>query len=278
MSGRIARMRGNRVADFSRGLSVYGRVETCIIRVTMGTETRDESMVGLAFETSCAIGSIAVGAGARLIEARTFSRPRQHAKEFLPTIHDLCSAHGVAPGDVRRVYVSSGPGSFTGLRIGVTVARMLALAVSAEVIAVPTLQVIALNALGHTPPPNRVVVILDAKRARVYAAAFIRRGDSYEAVSEPAEVDPRVFLDQQERDTCVLGEGIAYHREAVEHAGLAILPDELNRPRAEIVLAIGHALAENGQHCDPRDFVPTYIRPPEAQEKWDQRQRAMRKD
>ena len=255
---------------------MYGRVETCIINVTMGTESQDDSTIGLAFETSCAIGSIALGAGARLIEARTFSRPRQHAKEFLPTIHDMCSAHGVAPSDVKRVYVSSGPGSFTGLRIGVTAARMLALAVSTEVVAVPTLQVIALNALGHTPRANRVAVILDAKRGRVYAAAFIRRADVYEAVSEPAEVDPRVFLDQQGRETYVLGEGIAYHQEAVEQSGLTVLPEELNRPRAEIVLAIGHALAEKGRHCDPRDFVPTYIRPPEAQEKWDQRQRAMR--
>lgn len=246
-----------------------------------------DSAYALALETSGDMGSVALGRGAEVLETRLLGGPRRHAVEFLPTVAAICKAHAVEPATIRRVYVSSGPGSFTGLRIGITAARMIALAGGASVIAVPTLEVIAQNAalaagepLGLKPsacsvPPDRVVVVLDAKRGRVYAAAFVRRDNGYAATGDPVEADPVSFLASQaaQGQSCaVLGEGIRYHLKAVEASGWPILPESLYRPRAETVYRLGLARAGEGRFDDRRTLVPTYVRPPEAEERWEQRQ------
>ena len=68
-----------------------------------------------------------------------------------------------------------------------------------------------------------------------------------------------------------LGEGLAYHGDAVERAGLRLLPDALNRPRAEVVHRIGYREAREGRYDDPTGMVPLYIRRPEAEEVWERR-------
>ena len=238
----------------------------------MAHKTQSVSEYGLAFETSSAVGSVAIGRGAEVLESRTLSRPKAHAVEFLPTIKALCEAHQVEPTHIKRVYVSAGPGSFTGLRMGVTAARMIALGVGTRVVGVSTLEVIAQNALDADPPPSRVAVVLDAKRNRVYTAAFVRRGGAYVAMSQAIEADPFQFLAAQPDDCAVLGEGVLYHRPAIETSNRRILPESLYRPRAETVYRLGFDRAERGEFSDPRTLVPTYIRPPEAEEVWERKQ------
>lgn len=232
----------------------------------------------LAFETSGALGAVALGCGDDVVEARALSGPRRHGVEFLPTVAALCEAYAVEPAEVRRIFVSSGPGSFTGLRIGITAARMISLATGASIVAVPTLEIIAQNAAVASDIPDRVVVLLDAKRGRVYAAAFDRQDDRscgrrlYIATGDPVEADPRQFLATQAAayggSLGVLGEGVLYHRAAVDASGLTILPEELNPPRVETVYRLGLARAKEGRFDERRTLIPTYVRPPEAEEKW----------
>ncbi len=180
------------------------------------------------------------------------------------------------PGQVGGVYVSSGPGSFTGLRIALTAARMLALATGASIVPVPTLEVIAQNAADAHQQPNRVAVILDAKRSRVYAAAFVRHHDRYVCETGPVEADPSEFLAIQyalDPSSAVLGWGVFEHRESVEASGLVVLEESLHDPRAETVYRLGRWRADEGRFADRRTVVPIYVRPPEAEEKWAQRQR-----
>jgi tRNA threonylcarbamoyladenosine biosynthesis protein TsaB len=239
----------------------------------MGEKSASEPAYALALETSGPLGSAALGRGGDILETRLLAEPRTHARDFLPSIDALCRAHSVRPEMVRRVYVSAGPGSFTGLRIGITAARMIALAGGVQVVAVPTLEVIAQNALGAAEPPEQVAVILDAKRGRTYAALFARSVDGYAATGNPAEVDPRDFLSGRGPGWAVLGEGVACHREAVEASGLRVLPGSLWPPSASTVYRLGHSRAERGEFDDPHTLVPIYVRPPEAEEKWEQRQR-----
>ncbi len=249
----------------------------------MTQRTDSDPGYALAFETSSAVGSVALGRGAEVLESRTLSRPRAHAPSaarpvslvatlFLPTIKALCEAHQVEPTHIERVYVSVGPGSFTGLRMGVTAARMIALGVGARVVGVPTLEVIAQNALDADPPPSSVAVALDAKRNRIYTAAFIRQGRAYVATSDSIEADPFEFLAAQPDDCAVLGEGVLYHRAAIEASNRHILPESLYRPRVETAYRLGFDRAERGQFSDPRTLIPTYIRPPEAEEVWERKQ------
>ena len=234
----------------------------------------DEPGHALAFETSGLIGCVALGMGPGVLAVKRLGGPRRHAVDFVPAIAEICRDHGVEPRSIGHVYVSSGPGSFTGLRIGVIAARMIARSTGARIVAVPTLEVIAQNALDAADPPQRVAVILDAKRRRVYAAAFVRRGERYAPATDGVEADPERFLADQAAasGSCgVLGEGIASHREAVKASGLVLLADELHAPRAETVYRLGYEYGSAGGFTDPGSLVPTYIRPPEAEEKWAQR-------
>jgi tRNA threonylcarbamoyladenosine biosynthesis protein TsaB len=179
---------------------------------------------------------------------------------------------GIAPGRIAQVYVSQGPGSFTGLRLGVTVARMIGWVNRAKLVGVSTLEAIAQNALDLKDPPGRVVVVLDARRRNVYASAFALNGRRYEPLGEPADVNPGEFLDRQPVDCAVLGEGVRIHRSVIEAAGRRILPDSLHASRAEHVFGLGARLAAEGRFIDLRDLTPFYVRLPEPEEKWAQRQ------
>jgi len=282
-----------------------GRARLCAKlyhRPVMAETSGSKPTFGLAFETSSALGEVALGRGSQVIEVRRFSGPRRHAVEFVATIDSVCQSKGVRPSMISAVYVSCGPGSFTGLRIGITAARVLGLACETSIVAVPTLEVIAQNALlldgpgldagsfegsaaGRagdggkaevlvTQAPDRVAVVLDAKRSRVYAASFARVDDRYVAVSAPIEVAADEFLAEQraiDPACAVLGEGVIYHREAVEASGLAVLSESLFQPRAATVYTLGVLRASEGKFTDRRSLVPTYIRAPEAEEKWRER-------
>ena len=237
----------------------------------MTAERESETMYGLAFETSSALGSVALGRGEVVLEAQTFDRPRLHAVAFLPTVEQICRGHGVKPTAIRRVFVSNGPGSFTGLRIGVTAGRTIAFATGANLVAVCTLEAIAQNAAELDPPPDRLAVLLDAKRQRVYAATFVRQGDRYHRTNEPTEAEPAAYLAQQDRSCVLMGEGVPYHRAVVDASGLRVLPESIFRPRAETVYRLGVSLADAGRFTDRRRLVPVYIRPPEAEEIWNRR-------
>ncbi len=233
----------------------------------MGNTTNNRKY-GLAVETSCSIGSVAIGCSGRLLQEHSFSGPRKHATEFVATIDTLCRAQGILPEQIGEVYVSYGPGSFAGLRIGVTAARMIAFAHGATLVPTPTLDVIAQNARTLSPRPEHVVVMLDAKRKRVFAAAYDLTGGAYVAHSAAAELDPVAFLAEQPSGCLVLGEGALVYRGAAEAAGLPIADDSRHVPQASVVYQIGYALAREGKTVPSRELVPLYIRPPEAEEQW----------
>lgn len=226
-----------------------------------------ESRFALALETSGSVGSVAIGRGREVLEARSFPSARQHAADLLPAIDALCRAQGASPQAIAAVYVSIGPGSFTGLRIGLAAARMLALAVGSRLVGVSSLEAAAQNALAAEPTPKRVAVIVDAGRGRVYGAAFARHGDRYVVVQDAAEVEPSAFLAAQGGECAVLGEGVELHRAAVEASRLRVLPVDLLRSRAEAVFRLGAEQAAEGRFDEARRLVPVYIRPPEAEEK-----------
>ena len=102
----------------------------------------------------------------------------------------------------------------------------------------------------------------------MFAATFSLIAGAYVPVSEPREAEPEDYLGRQDRGCAVMGEGVAYHRRAVEASGLKILPETLWPPRAETVYRLGFARAARGEVSDRRTLVPLYIRPPDAEEKF----------
>ncbi len=239
----------------------------------------------IAIETSSRRGSVALARGGDLVATADFSANQRHAAELLPSIDKLCRSAGWSPSSIEQVYVSIGPGSFTGLRVAVTTARHLALAGDARIVAVPSLAVIAENAclvvrgapdsciIGPSDESNqpRVAVILDAKRKQVYAGLFARRGDSHEPVGPPILAEPGPWIASIPRPLAVMGEGVTYHRAAIDAAGAFVLPEDSWLPRAEYVHRLGWHLACAGRFTARDALVPLYIRRPEAEEIWEQR-------
>ena len=155
----------------------------------------------LAVETSSRIGSVAIALGKKILAETTFSAPIRHSAEIFPAIGDILDRFSRKPDNIEQVHISAGPGSFTGLRIAVTLAKTMHLANAAKIIAVDTLDVIAANAndyikekkttiashsessCNHLKPgevegppenesPERIATILDAKRGQFFIAAY----------------------------------------------------------------------------------------------------------
>jgi tRNA threonylcarbamoyladenosine biosynthesis protein TsaB len=245
----------------------------------------------LALETSSRTGSVALQTPNGQIHTRRLSSERRSAADLLPTIRDLLEQIGARLRDVRIVAFSQGPGSFTGLRIGATVARMLHSVSAARVVAIPSLEVIACNALegsvgvpaGNNDAPARLAAILDARRGRVYGAAFERDADRLRPLIETGLYDPTAFLGRIRPPFWILGQGVAVHRAACGGASASrrringvIAPQELWTPSAEWVARLGRRLAGEGRFCLREQIVPLYIRPPECEEVYEQRRAAAR--
>jgi len=235
----------------------------------------------LAIETSSARGSVALGRGARVLGATVLPTERRHTSELLPAIRDLLHAAGHAPRDVGVVAFSQGPGSFTGLRIAATVARMWQSAVGSRVVGVPSLEVCARNALTHPDHPARVAVLVDARRNQVFGGLFERlpacasteSPDGLTALQPAALHDVAAWLATIPRPCALLGDGVARNAEAIAAAGADLLPLPLEYawPDARQVLAIGARLANEGHFLAPGEIVPAYHRPPECEEVYEQR-------
>lgn len=226
----------------------------------------------VAIETSSRIGSVAVACGGRILGQRQFSKAMRHAVELMPAIRDLVREQGWKPREIDEVYVSAGPGSFTGVRIAIAIARALQQAIGCRLISVPTVDVLAANAPEQV---KHLAVLLDAKRGQVYAARYERDAASgvWHRVQGPLLADPTAFLSQEPHPLYILGEGIDYHRAAIAAAGGEIreLDKMLWQPHAVMVHKLGLALAQAGAFTNRDALLPIYLRKAEAEEVWEKR-------
>jgi tRNA threonylcarbamoyladenosine biosynthesis protein TsaB len=225
----------------------------------------------LAIETSGAAGSVAVALGGEFRGEAELSGAARHAADLFPAIDRLWRDQGWRPEQVGHCYVSVGPGSFTGLRVSVTAARLLALAAGARIVAVPTLDVIAEAGRTAVEPGEHLAVLLDAKRRQVFGAVYRRDGDSMIALGPLELCDPAALLAAAPRPCRVTGEGIRYHPAAVEESGLPALDEALRWPRARWVHKLGWSAALRNEFAAGPDLTPLYVRRPEAEEIWERK-------
>ena len=234
----------------------------------------------VAIETSGRQGSVAIALGPTLLAQRELPAAMRHAAELMPAIRDLTRQQGWAPNQIDHVYLSLGPGSFTGLRIAVAIARALHQASGCRLVGVPSLEVIGQNA-----PPDFAIALplLDAKRTQIFSARFERINGTLLQTVPPALVDPQIFLQQAlvraqslspsaPVKIALLGEGLDYHREALFRTPMPpnIQLVELDRTlwagQAIAVHALGYQSALANRFSDPATLLPLYIRLPEAEE------------
>ena len=233
----------------------------------------------LAIETSGRLGSVALAWGDKLLAESHFSGPMRHSAEIFPAITDLLSRFDKKPDQIEHVYISVGPGSFTGLRIAVTLAKTLALANGAKIVAVDTLDCIAANVLSKSDESDRsdwsdrLAVILDAKRGQFFIAVYDKTSHGSRDTSDvnwhkilpDSLITAEEFLDRfPDKTTALIGEGLVFYKDKFANPNVRFLDEKFWNPSAANIYRLGRQLALQNQFADPLTLTPNYIRGPDA--------------
>ncbi|UCF15683.1 MAG: tRNA (adenosine(37)-N6)-threonylcarbamoyltransferase complex dimerization subunit type 1 TsaB [Phycisphaerales bacterium] len=244
----------------------------------------------LAVETSSRIGSAAIARGDELLAEKAFSAPLRHSAEVFPAICELLSRFELRPAQIEQVYVSGGPGSFTGLRIAVTLAKTMYLATGVKIVSVDTLDVVAANVIGLTEDDvsndmpkaagcERVATIVDAKRGQFFVAVYEHDHSDQRRPEDPHKwtkvvpdclTRPENFVSDfaaSDRDIWLLGDGLLYYKERFRAQGIHFFDQKFWSPRAAKVYLLGRQKAARGEFADPLTLVPNYLRGPDVKSK-----------
>lgn len=200
-------------------------------------------MLILAFDTATDIATSALIEGGEVLGERT-SLPRTVLEDADALLHDAARS----PSELERLVVGTGPGSFTSTRIGLAVARGLALSLDIPVAGVSTLDALAAGA--HEAGLDEALPVIDARRREI----FVPTGNGVPRAVVPDELE-------LEPGTVCVGSGAVRYRGALESLGAVIPPDdnELHVPRARFHAALAHGFGA------PEEVVPIYVRPPDVE-------------
>lgn len=232
-------------------------------------------MLTLAIETSGNRGSLALSREGVLLEERALTEEKRHARTLVADIRALLATFGLGPRDVELVAVSVGPGSFTGLRVGIVCAKAFTYAAGCQIAGVETLWAIAENA---PPDVSRVETVIDAQRQELFVGSFARNSSGDWFAERPVRiVGIKDWWDSLDSAVAVTGSGlerIVDVESVATRAGSRILDRSLWQPRAATVARLANRLAADGLLADCWSLEPAYLRKSAAEEKWDTAQAA----
>ena len=219
----------------------------------------------LAVDTSGPVAGCAVMRDGRIAHLIAMNHGLTHSETIMPAVDAALSAAGLRCADIDVFAAVAGPGSFTGVRIGVCAVKGLAHGVNKPCAAVHALECLAMNGFGFD---GLVCPILDARRGQVYCAAFdTGRGMPERALPDDA-VALETFLDRLPGDRRLLfvGDGVAAHAPAIRQAlgdRALIAPENLRDLRADAACALAAARPESW--VDAALLRPIYLRAPQAE-------------
>jgi len=238
------------------------------------------SELALAVETSGPTGSVAVGKGDKILGETAFSGIMTHSAELFPAAEFLLKRIGRPISDLAHIYIAAGPGSFTGLRIAVTMAKMMAFANGTKVVAANTMDILAVNASEYMKEKKikilRLATILDAKRKQFYVGVYENAEGNWNKKLNDCLMTASDFVSrfaQLDNPIWLLGQGLVYYKDAFSAPGVHFLDEAYWPARARAVYTVCRKKAKEGDFADPAGLTPLYIRRPEATENWEKRQK-----
>lgn len=221
----------------------------------------------LALDSSALTATVALAEDGILRCEITLNTALTHSQTLMPMVDEALSLTGWNIGEIDRFVCAHGPGSFTGLRIGIGTVKGLAMGVDKPCVGVSTLKALAYNMWGTE---KTIVPIMDARRGEVYAGVYRQEGDSLIQVA-PDRALPLTDLCAELSGDCIfLGDGVPVHKETIENLlgdRAQFAPLSHNLPRAAALLAA----AENTPSVSYHELSPVYLRKSQAEREYEER-------
>jgi tRNA threonylcarbamoyladenosine biosynthesis protein TsaB len=219
----------------------------------------------LALETATETCGAALLQDGAVTAASHLHRPRVHSERLTPVVEDVLRHADTAPEALDAVAVSMGPGSYTGLRIGVSTAKGWALATDAALVGVPTLEAYAAQVAPTAEVGDVLCPLLDARRDEVYGAAYRAVPDGLTAQAEATALTVDAlpeWIGMVDGRLRLMGDGAAKSREALDGVGTGqtvLAPDDVT-PSAAWVARRGRRRLETHGPDDRATFEPLYVK------------------
>lgn len=227
-------------------------------------------MLVLAIDTAILVSSVALVSQESLIGEITLKTRKTHSERLMPNIVDLLEKAEVRKESLTAVAVSVGPGSFTGLRIGLATAKALAFALNIEIIGVPTLAAMAFGCPGQG---TLLASVFDAQKGNVYHALYRWQSGEMLEIQAPKVINIEKVISEHSKSSepvMFMGEAAELYKDKIISGGgnLLLAPPQIIMPRAANVGLLGIKLIAGGITNDAMTLEPLYIRISEAEELW----------
>ena len=219
----------------------------------------------MGIETSTMQGGVALLSEQGLLSEYLLNVKATHTERLLPLIDRALRDAGITLSHVDGLAVAVGPGSFTGLRIGISTAKGLAIGAGKPLVGVPTLE-----AMAWTLPfcLHSICPILDARKGEVYCGLFRHEGERLIRLMEEAVLSPDSLVTRIQAPTVFLGDGLAVYGKILKSRlkELALFPPLAQRGgKAAAVAELGRSRLLQGQRDEISELAPRYLRPSEAE-------------
>lgn len=234
----------------------------------------------LALDSSGLVASAAVVEDDCLLAEYTVNYKKTHSQTLLPMLEEIRRMIELDLATVDAIAIASGPGSFTGLRIGAATAKGLGLALDKPLVEVPTLEGLAYNLCGTD---KLVCPLMDARRNQAYTGIyeFVRKGCSWDlhVVEGQCAVDISVILEKLNelgRAVVFLGDGVPVFAQKIEESiriPYSFAPANMNRQRAASVAALGAVYYDQGRTVTASCHQPEYLRKSQAEREREQQEK-----
>ena len=235
----------------------------------------------LALDTSSIVCTVAIMDDDRLIGEQIINHKMTHSQKLMPAIDMLLKSCEVSMKDIDLIAVAEGPGSFTGLRIGVATAKGLAHTMNIPVIGVSTLDALAMN----VPFANGLVCpLLDARRDQVYTAVYKWDHGILEVIEKPMAISIDELIEKllpRPEKIVFIGDGAIKNKDKlVENLKdrVEIGPNTIRMPRASSVAQIALKKGKDGDTQSFYSLVPEYLRKSEAERQYEEKMKRCEDD
>ncbi len=213
----------------------------------------------LGIDTSTMTTSIAISQDDKILgEVQVYGRI-SHSERLMDLLETLLRVQNLKLEDLDLLVAGWGPGSFTGIRIGVTTIRTLAQVLKKDALGVSSLAALASQFQGLVAP------IVDARRGRVYTGLYQVENNRVSCLKEDCLVDLKDWIKDLPKETILCGEGLEVYRNRLFQEGFNLASQRDQSLRGSSICLVGRQMASQGQDLDYRQILPNYIRPSQAE-------------